>query len=141
MPKFSEKSLKNLDTCDPDLQRLFNEVIKWFDCSITEGHRNEEKQNLYFKLKKSKVEWPNGKHNTNPSEAVDAPPCPIKWPDKKNRPKEYIKDIAKFYLFAGYVLGTAQQMGIKIRWGGDWDRDFDILDQSFDDLPHFELIK
>ena len=41
--------------------------------------------------------------------------------------------------FAGYVQGVAEQLGIKIRWGGDWDSDFDFKDQTFNDLVHFEL--
>ena len=42
-------------------------------------------------------------------------------------------------LFAGFVLGVANQMGIKLRWGGDWDQDFEVQDNKFDDFPHFEL--
>jgi peptidoglycan L-alanyl-D-glutamate endopeptidase CwlK len=30
-------------------------------------------------------------------------------------------------------------MGIKIRWGGDWDSDGDINDNRFDDLVHVEI--
>jgi hypothetical protein len=41
--------------------------------------------------------------------------------------------------FAGYVQGTAQKMGIPIRWGGDWSMDFIMADERFPDLPHFEL--
>jgi peptidoglycan L-alanyl-D-glutamate endopeptidase CwlK len=37
-------------------------------------------------------------------------------------------------------MGIAAKMGIKIRWGGDWDRDEELHDQTFFDLPHFELI-
>ena len=38
-------------------------------------------------------------------------------------------------------MGVASQMGIKIRWGGDWDRDTDLSDNRFNDLPHFELME
>lgn len=37
-------------------------------------------------------------------------------------------------------MGVATMMGVKIRWGGDWDLDTDLKDNTFDDLPHFELI-
>jgi hypothetical protein len=30
-------------------------------------------------------------------------------------------------------------MGIKIRWGGDWDMDTETKDNNFDDLVHFEI--
>ena len=39
------------------------------------------------------------------------------------------------------MLGVAAAEGIKIRWGGDWDRDNDLADQSFNDLVHFEDLK
>ena len=44
-------------------------------------------------------------------------------------------------MFAGFVLGVANQMGINLRWGGDWDQDFEVQDNKFDDFPHFELKK
>jgi len=36
-------------------------------------------------------------------------------------------------------MGVASQMGIKIRWGGDWDSDGSVCDNKFNDLVHFEL--
>jgi peptidoglycan L-alanyl-D-glutamate endopeptidase CwlK len=36
------------------------------------------------------------------------------------------------------VLGIAQSMGINLRWGGDWDKDWEVQDNKFDDFPHFE---
>jgi len=94
-----------------------------------EGFRGKEAQNEYFRTGRSKVEFPNGKHNRKPSEAIDASPYPIDWQDTK-----------RFYYFAGIVKGVAAEMGIKIRWGGDWDSDNDFNDQTFMDLVHFELI-
>jgi peptidoglycan LD-endopeptidase CwlK len=44
-------------------------------------------------------------------------------------------------LFAGYVLATAKAMGIDLRWGGDWNRDTEVRDNSFDDLVHFEIVE
>jgi len=139
IPKYSNISKSRLSTCDERLQRVFNEVIKGFDCIILVGYRNQEDQDRAFAQGKSKVKFPNGKHNKQPSEAVDASPFPVIWPDRNKDPKRYVKTVARFYLFAGYVIATARQMGIHIRWGGDWDGDFDIFDQTFDDLCHFEL--
>jgi peptidoglycan L-alanyl-D-glutamate endopeptidase CwlK len=34
---------------------------------------------------------------------------------------------------------VASEEGVNVRWGGDWDGDRDIDDQTFDDLPHFEF--
>ena len=48
MPKFGSKSKANLATCHEDLQKVFNEVIKYVDCSALEGHRPEWRQNDLF---------------------------------------------------------------------------------------------
>ena len=128
MPKFGKKSMSKLETCHEDLQQLFYQVIKQFDCSVLEGHRGEELQNKYFDEGKSKVKFPKGRHNANPSNAVDVVPYPVDWDDRE-----------RFHLFAGFVLGIASQMGISIRWGGDWNQNFEVDDNKFDDFPHFEL--
>jgi peptidoglycan L-alanyl-D-glutamate endopeptidase CwlK len=134
MPKFSKRSLSRLNTCDPALQELFNEVIKTYDCVILEGHRSQKRQDTLFKSGASKVVI--SKHNYSPSLAVDVSPYPI--PDKWGEGNA--KEKAKFYHFAGYVKAVADQKGIAIRWGGDWDGDNDFNDQTFDDLVHFELL-
>ena len=41
MAKFGRKSRERLETCHEDLQDLFNEVVRFFDCSVLEGHRGE----------------------------------------------------------------------------------------------------
>ncbi len=129
MPQFSERSKQRLDTCHPDLQRLFNEVVKHYECSILIGHRGQDAQNMAFKEGKSKQQWPDSKHNKLPSLAVDAAPYPIDW-----------DDIHGFYHFAGFVLGIAESLGIKVRWGGNWAGGLNLKPQKFNDLPHFELV-
>ena len=129
MPYFGKRSRDNLSTCDKRLQEVLNEVIKHVDCSVIEGHRSEERQNKLYDEGKTKVRYPNGRHNANPSRAVDVVPYPIDWNDRE-----------RFHLFAGFVLGIAQSMGIKLRWGGDWNMNFEVDDNNFDDFPHFELI-
>ena len=128
MPRFGKKSRKNLATCHKDLQDLFNEVIKHVDCSILEGHRGKEGQNKAYDEGKSKVRFPNGRHNASPSRAVDVMAYPIDWNDRERNT-----------LFAGYVIGLARGMGVTLRWGGDWDSDFNLKENFFDDHPHFEL--
>ena len=128
MPRFSTRSKSRLHTCDERLVDLFNEVVKGFDCTILEGHRGKKAQNEAFNKGNSKVKFPNGKHNQSPSVAVDVAPYPIDWSDRD-----------RFHYFSGYVLGIASQMGLKIRWGGDWDMDTKTNDNKFDDLVHFEI--
>jgi peptidoglycan L-alanyl-D-glutamate endopeptidase CwlK len=155
MPRFGRASKRQLQTCHPFIQDVFNEVIKKFDCSILQGIRSKEEQDLHFNSGKSKVQWPNSKHNVTPPDlslAVDAVPYPIVWPDAEKllkvsnnksdfekELKNYNKALGTFYVFGMIVLDTAKELGIDLRWGGDWDGDFNIKDQNFDDLPHFEL--
>ena len=129
MPRLSEKSIERLASCHSDLRLLFSEVSKYYDCTIVCGHRGEPEQTEAFRTGKSKVQFPNSKHNSYPSLAVDVVPFPIDW-----------NDLKRFYHFCGYVAATANRLGIKIRSGSDWDGDFDFKDQNFHDLPHWELI-
>lgn len=128
MPKFGRTSRARLETCHPDLQRVFNEVIKTWDCSILCGHRSEADQNAAYSKGASKLKFPKSKHNQYPSIAVDVAPYPIDW-----------NDLGRFYMFAGYVHRVAEEMGVSLRYGGDWDGDSRTTDQKFNDLPHFEL--
>ena len=136
MAKFGVKSNLNLDTCHKDQQVIFREVVKGFDCSITCGYRNKINQITAYESGKSENHWPDSKHNLTPSMAVDAIPYPVDW-----------HDIKRFHLFAGYVIATANQLfqndkiSHRVRWGGDWDSDTQVNDQSFNDLGHFELIR
>jgi peptidoglycan L-alanyl-D-glutamate endopeptidase CwlK len=135
MPEFSRVSLARLDTCHHDLQLIASEVVRLFDCSVLEGHRDEDRQTMLFQKGLSQVEWPDGKHNPTPSMAMDIAPYPINWDDE-----------GRFYFFAGYLscvaasLLEAGKITHLVRWGGDWDRDRHMDDQDFNDLCHFELI-
>ena len=128
MPHFSQISKDNLATCHQQLQTLFNEVIKHYDCTIITGYRSNEEQDALYNDGKSQCKGGQSKHNHSPSLAVDVTPYPIDWDDTK-----------RFYHFVGFVKGIASQLGIKLRTGADWDDDNDLNDQSFFDLNHFEL--
>jgi|TARA_R100000995_G_scaffold80839_1_gene53049 peptidoglycan L-alanyl-D-glutamate endopeptidase CwlK len=128
MPYFSKRSKSRLSTCDERLQEVFTEVIKHVDCSILEGHRSKERQNKLYDEGRTKVKYPNGRHNSSPSKAVDVTPYPVDWEDRERQT-----------LFAGFVIGIGRSMGYNLRWGGDWDMDFQVMDNRFDDFPHFEI--
>ena len=141
MPKFSSTSLKRLKTCEEPLQILFREVVKHFDCKVLGGHRSQQQQDDAFSSGRSKVRWPNSRHNSYPSKAVDVAPYPLRWPDKISDPKQRALEWRRWYMFVGVVRGIATQKGISIRCGADWDSDTEVKDQNFHDLPHFELKK
>ena len=132
---FGNASRSHLAECDPLLQSVIIRALmrSYVDFAVLEGYRNEEKQNAAYDRGASKIQWPDGRHNQFPSQAVDLSPSPQDW---SNLPKT----IDRFYLLAGAVLAASEELGIPLRWGGDWDGDRSLSDQTFDDLGHFELI-
>jgi len=137
MPKFSQNSFSKLVTCHADLQTLFFDVIKYYDCTILEGHRTEEQQEKYFAEGKTKLHYPFGKHDSQPSMAVDVTPYPINFDDN---------ELGTW--FGGFVMGIAQKlkeegkMTHSVRWGGSWDGLGKLNTPGMlHDLVHFELIE
>ena len=100
------------------------------DFTVLQGTRSKEEQDDLFAKGLSKVRYPNSKHNTVPSLAVDLAPYPIDW-----------KDSIAFSHLAGIVRSCAADFGHGGRWGGDWDNDGESNDQSFMDIGHFELLR
>lgn len=132
MPRFSRHSNMKLGTCHPGLQQLFREVIKEVDCTVVWGFRGERVQDNLFDEGKSQKKWPDSKHNELPSIAIDvAPYIPGKGA---------VWEARQCYYFAGYVMAVAKRLRIKIRCGADWNSDFDVNDQNFRDVCHFEII-
>ncbi|MBC8554402.1 MAG: M15 family peptidase [Candidatus Brocadiales bacterium] len=148
MATYGKKSLEALSSADPRWTTVMRVVITIIDNSILYGNRSPETQFDLFKLgrkqdengdwqivdKSKVVTYKDGyeklsTHNTSPSKAIDAVKYPIDWEDREGA-----------ILFAGFVLGVAKAHGWKVRWGGDWDGDADLTDQSFMDLYHFEFI-
>ena len=125
-------SLLQLSTCDPRLQKLAKWAIAFIDFSILEGHRNQQQQDADYAKGVSKLKWPNGNHNKLPSRAFDFAPFPIDWSNKATA-------LGRFMLVAGVFWVGAKILGIKIRFGWDWNRNLDPRDESFLDWGHVEL--
>ena len=137
MPKFGKRSRQRLKGVDARLVNVLNEVCKYYDITVIEGLRSQERQNELVAQGKSKTKF--GKHVQG--KAVDVAPYPIDWNARDD-----------FHYLGGFVLGIATQMGVNVRWGGDWSSpslDKDVMsgkeqrttkDNGFDDLVHFELI-
>lgn len=133
MPSFGKASRSKLETCDPRLVEIFEEVVKHVDCTVLEGVRTKEAQNEYQRTGKSKLRWPRSKHNVlndgDLSKAIDCVMYPIDW-----------NDWHRHYYFVGFVKAIAASKGYTLRSGLDWDSDNDFKDQTFNDAPHFEII-
>ena len=122
MCKLSATSLLKLEKVHPDLQKIFKGAIKDtpIDFSITCGWRGEKEQNKAFEQGKSKLKFPQSKHNKMPAMAVDAVPYPKMWDASDS----------EWSLLSNHILATAKKLGIKLTWGGSW---------KFVDKPHYEL--
>ena len=138
MYKYGKKSEKCLSTVKSELTNVCRRALSYcvMDASVVEGRRSKEDQDRYFSEGKSRVKWPNGKHNVMcPGDlacAVDIAPYvngKVSW--NKNH----------CLVWAGLMLAAASEEGVSIRWGGNWDMDGEpVTDQNFQDLVHFELI-
>ena len=130
MPKLGKSSMSRLEGVDHRLVMVLEEVVKYFDITVIEGLRSQDRQNELVEQGKSKTKF--GKHVKGL--AVDIAPYPIDWNARDD-----------FHYLGGFVLGVAAKMGINVRWGGDWSSSSlaqearTTKDNNFDDLVHFEI--
>lgn len=145
MYKLSNRSLNNLNDVDENLVKVVKRAIKITkqDFTVIEGKRSKEQCAInygkgrtanecikkgidpkYARPNEKKVTWVNKplatKHATG--RAVDIYPYPINMQD--NDPK-------KFEAINEAIQQAAKELGVKINWGGNW--------QKIKDYPHFEI--
>jgi hypothetical protein len=132
---FGHLSAARLQECHERLRLVAYRALERSPCdfSVLCGHRSQVEQDAAFASGRSQLPWPTGNHNALPSLAFDFAPHPMPFSAEP-------KHLARFYLIAGVCWAVAAELGIVIRWGGDWDSDGDLTDQSFDDLGHVELV-
>lgn len=141
--QFSKASRDKLDTCHKDIQLILEELIKYYDFSVVEGHRTKETQMKYFAEGKSKLDGVHklSKHQSYPSMAVDIMP----WKKGTNAFSGRELDTRRFYMMMGMVKAITAKLLEEgkithtVRFGLDWDGDDTFTDQTFHDMPHFEL--
>jgi len=149
-------SLAKLATVDPRLQAIVKRAIELteVDFTVLEGARSQKRQyELYAQgrsvaeLRKAgvpmsvlaqprlpKVTWVlKSNHFVDPEtgfgRAVDLVPYPVDW-----------NDVSKFNKISAAMFEAAKELGDKIRWGADWDRDGNPRERGETDSPHFELV-
>lgn len=129
MATFDKGSAERLARAHPLLQKLMNEAIKKTPFVILDSQRGKAAQELAFRQKRTKAHFGNSAHNWAPSIALDVCPLPVNW-----------KNTKPFVVLAQQViLPLANAMQIPIRWGGDWNMNGNIHDESFVDMPHYEM--
>ena len=124
MYKFGKRSKERLKGVDHRLIKVLDELIKVMDVTIIEGLRSEKRQKELLEKGATKVKY--SRHMEG--KAVDLAPYPIDWENRDG-----------FHYMGGMIRGIAHQLGLKIRWGGDWNSDGDVKDNGFDDLVHIEI--
>jgi len=140
---FGTASAGRIATCHPDLVKILQTALKVSDVDfgVAEGYRSVEDQQRYFKEGKSKIDGVTtlGKHNEKPSMAADIYPF---IGGKANYDLETLSYLAGIFHAVSEMLYNQGSTNHHLRWGGNWDMDGEILiDQSFDDRPHIELVK
>ena len=160
MPNFGNASKARLNTLCPELVEVAYDAIQVIDFSVIETVRGKPLQDKYFNSGTSTVQWPNSKHNVydlrplpeamdlwpyvKPFGALSGHPTQVeKIAAETGRSKSEVREFIykAFARMAGVIEACAHQRGYKVRWGGDWDGDYNLIDQKFHDLPHIELVK
>lgn len=151
MYKFGSKSKLQYMTLHKELQLILDEAIKFYDFSILQGLRTTEEQIKLYSEGKSKLDGVTklSKHQGRKDDqdnivsfAVDLMP----YKKGTNAFSGKVKDKNRFYFLMGAIRAISEKLlqeekiSHRIRFGLDWDNDDRFDDQSFDDLPHLELI-
>lgn len=120
MTKFvlGDRSTKNLVGVNADLVKVVKRALELspVDFTVIEGLRTKERQAEL--MKQGFTRTLNSRHIIG--EAVDIVPLPVDWKNPK-----------PFGLVAEAMKKAADELGVKITWGGDW--------KSFVDLPHYQI--
>jgi hypothetical protein len=154
MPNFGERSKGKLITCHPLIREVSYLAIRYWDITIIHGFRGKELQDELVAQGLSKTPWPTSQHNhLSDQEDVDAGyandvdiPLSLAFdfaPWYPVLPHVRWKHEDEFYHMAGLIIGMSEdylnERGFWLRYGGDWDDDQDLHDQTFLDLGHLEL--
>lgn len=120
---------EKLRTLHPNLSRLVRAVAQTWDVVILETSRTPERQAALVAGGQS--QRVDSKHLMQPdgyAHAIDLAPLPVDWNDAR-----------RWYYFGGYCLAMAESLGVRVIWGGDWNHNTQVTDQSFNDLDHLEV--
>lgn len=132
MSDYNKLSLERLESCHEKLRDLWCAAKEITPILVTCGYRNEIDQNEAFANGTSTLKWPDSKHNSFPSKAIDC--CPL------INGQPMLHDREQIIKMAGVIITCAKIKSIPIRWGGDWRNEGSIGAHKPVDLYHFELI-
>lgn len=134
MFSLSKASEDKMNGVHPDLIKVVRRAIQIskVDFKVGEGVRTLARQKTLVAEGKSKTL--NSRHipgRDGLGKAVDL------WVIKGGT---IVWDQASYVELSQYVLQAAKELGVSIRWGGDWDGDGNWKEERFFDGPHYELL-
>ena len=156
--QLSTKSFANTNTCERDIQTIIHQAIKItrIDFGISHGHRSPEVQFELYKQGRKEVNgvWKiedrrkvvtycdgyekKSKHNYSPSKAFDIYAFVN---GKATWNKDYLLYLGGLIIGVSEMLLEQEKITHKLKWGANWNMDSEIItDQTFIDMPHFELV-
>lgn len=147
------KSKSMLAGVHPDLVRVVERAIELTaqDFMVLEGVRTEKRQRELYgqgrtagelraagvdstlaRPELQKVTWTLKSNHFKQADgyghAVDLVPYPLDW-----------NTIAKFDAIADAMFKAAEDVGVRLRWGADWNQNGKRRERGETDSPHFEL--
>lgn len=103
-----------------------------FDVLVVEGVRSKETQNAYLAAGKTKTS--KSQHLTG--DAVDVVPCKV---GQRGNAIPLWNDRELMLVLRTEMFRAADELGILLRWGGDWNMNGEWRDEKFVDWVHWEL--
>jgi peptidoglycan L-alanyl-D-glutamate endopeptidase CwlK len=132
--KLSERSLERAKDVNPKLINLILLAIRRtpidFGVAWMGGKRTAEEQNQLYKEGYSQCD---GYSKLSKHQSGDAIDLNIFVGSKLIENKEML------CVVAGVMFSCANELGIKVIWGRDWNSNGDLRDNKFNDQYHFEL--
>lgn len=147
------RSIRNMQAIHPDLIRVIERAIELTtqDFMVLEGVRAERRQHELYghgrtaaELRADGVDPALARPSLKPTtwtlkskhfvqedgygHAVDLVPYPLDW-----------DTLSKFDAIADAMMKAADELGVLIRHGADWDMDGKRRERGESDNPHFEL--
>lgn len=137
--KLGTRSRNNLKGVHPDLVKVVELAIKKSkqDFTVIEGVRTPARQKELYAQGRTKpgpkVTWTmTSNHFVNKKtgfgHAVDICPYPVDW-----------NDLSKFDRISRAMFEAAAELGIRIRWGADWNQNGKPREKGETDSPHWEI--
>jgi len=130
----STRSLNNLKGVNPSLVAVVKRAIEITtqDFVVIEGLRTQARQDELWAQGRTKpgpiVTWTKDASSHGTGRAVDICPYPVDW-----------NDLKKFDAISKAMFAAAEDIGVTLRWGADWDQDGKPRERGESDSPHFEL--